>query len=425
MVSAAPAPILRRLSRQELALNRKVWSIQGGVYALFAVVTLVAAVAMPDAPTSRAVAFGLGLMLVSVLHLMMRPPAIGTVENHLVIAATYVLPAIAFVAIQPAGIAAVGGTMFIAPLAAVRLQSRFEIAAHMAVMGVLFFAIALAGIFADVVNQTTVIALLMLIAGNWVQAFSCLSVFEAAEAQGEELERLVRRDPVTGLGNRRLLDELLIDEVEKHRSDREAISIILLDLEGLEAFVQREGMSATHDLLDRISTGLIEALPKRAVVTRPADDEFCVVLPETSSEAVVPSVNAVSAVMAGLDLKGWRLKSATGVATWPDDATDGPVLLHVAAERLRAASIARDKAAAEAARRGEGDAGGGGRRTAEVGGTDSSGCRADTSSWRVRKRFSPAPLRGGSCTVRAKRERATWERRAWQGRAKSHVQRMN
>ena len=357
MVSAAPAPILRRLSRQELALNRKVWSIQGGVYALFAAVTLVAAVAMPDAPAERAVAFGLGLAVVAALHLMMRPPAIGTIENHLVIAATYVLPALAFVSIQPAGIAAVGGATFIAPLAAVRLQSRFEIAAHMAVMGAIFFGIALSGVLFDVVDQTTTIALLLLIAGNWVQAFSCLSVFEAAEAQGEELERLVRRDPVTGLGNRRLLDELLVDEVEKHRSDREAISIVLLDLEGLDAFVQREGMSATHDLLGRVSRGLVEALPKGAVVTRPADDEFCVVLPETSAAQALPSVNAIGAVMAGLDLQGWGLKSATGVATWPDDATDGPVLLHVAAERLRAAAIARDQAAVEAARSGVGDAG--------------------------------------------------------------------
>ena len=356
MVSTAPPPILRTLSRKELALNRKVWGIQGGVYVLFSAVTLVAAVAMPDAPTERAIAFGLFLAVVAALHLMLRPPAIGTVENHLVIAATYVLPAIAFVSIQPAGIAAIGGATFIAPLAGVRLQKRSEIAAHMLIMGGLFGGIVLCGIFFGTVDQTMSIALLLLIVGNWVQAFSVMSVMEASEAQGEELERLVRRDPVTGLGNRRLLDELLVDEVEKHQSDREALSLISLDLEGLEAFTAREGMSATHDLLGRVSTGLVEALPRTAVVTRPADDEFFVVLPETSAEEAVPSVNAVSSVMAGLDLKGWGLKSASGVATWPDDATDGPVLLHVAAERQRAAAIARDKAAVEAAKAAGGSA---------------------------------------------------------------------
>lgn len=345
MVSTAPAPILRRLSRLELALNRKVWSIHGGVYVLFAAATFASALALPEAPRERTLGFALFLALIAVVHLASRPPAIGTPANHAVIAATYVLPTLAFVTVAPASAAAIGGAMFIAPLTAVRLQRRWEIAAHMVALAILFGSLALAGALFDVVDQPTQIALLLLIVGNWVQAFSCLSVLEAAEAQGEELERLVRRDPITGLGNRRLLDERLVDDIEVHRLDRTPLTLIGFDLEGFDAFVQREGLSATHDLLKRLADGLVEALPREATVIRQADDEFCVVLPETSAVEAVPSVNAVSAVLAGFDLKGWGLKSATGVGTWPDDATDGPVLLHVVAERMRAAAIARDKAA--------------------------------------------------------------------------------
>lgn len=348
MVSAAPAPILRRLSRRELALNRKVWSIHGGVYVLFAAATFASAFALPEAPRERTLGFALFLSIVAVIHLAVRPPAIGTVANHAVISATYVLPTIAFITVQPASAAAIGGAMFIAPLTAVRLQRRVEIAAHMLALGILFGSLALAGTLFEVVDQTTEIALLLLVVGNWVQAFSCLSVLEAAEAQGEELERLVRRDPITGLGNRRLLDERLVDDIEVHRQDRVPLTLIGFDLEGFEAFVQREGMSATHDLLGRLADDLVAALPREATVIRQADDEFCVILPETSAVEAVPSVNAVAATLAGLDLKALGLRSATGVGTWPDDATDGPVLLHVVAERIRAAAIARDRAAAAA-----------------------------------------------------------------------------
>lgn len=359
VVSTAPVPILRRLSRQELALNRTVWAIHGGVYGFFALVAVVAAFAFPDTPRDRTLGLALVLAAITAAHLYMRPPAIGTLANHLVIAATYVIPAIGIVTIQPNGIAIIGATFFVAPLTAVRLQDRREIAAHMLVFGAIFLGIAIAGALFDVVNQATQIAMLLLIVGSWVQAFSTLSVLEAAEAQGEELEQLVRRDPVTGLGNRRRLDELLVDEVVKHEMDRKALTVVALDLEGLETFIAREGMSATHDLLGRVATGLVEALPKSAVVTRPTDGEFWVVLPETSAEEAVPSVNAVAAVLADFDLKGWGLKQAVSVATWPDEATDGQVLLHVAAERLRAAAIARDAAAAAEI---------GGRRGSDAGG---------------------------------------------------------
>ncbi len=166
--------------------------------------------------------------------------------------------------------------------------------------------------------------------------FSCVVALEAAEAQGAELEALVRRDPLTGVGNRRLLLEVLDDELARHERTGRHLSLIALDLDGFKSLNDDVGHAAGDELLQRVATALTAAVEPRDTVVRQGGDEFCIVLPETSAELANRSCNAVRAALAQIETPdGGRISSGLGVASYPDDALTADVLLHVADERLR------------------------------------------------------------------------------------------
>ncbi len=96
----------------------------------------------------------------------------------------------------PSGAFTLGGAFFVGPLAAVRLQDRRQIAAHLAACNTLVFGVALFGGLSTAGVMMTII----FNAASWVLCFSCVVALEAAEAQGAELEVLVRRGSPHGRG---------------------------------------------------------------------------------------------------------------------------------------------------------------------------------------------------------------------------------
>ena len=94
-----------------------------------------------------------------------------------------------------------------------------------------------------------------------------------------------RRDPVTGLANRRQLFE---DLEQASRSDTPAV-LILYDLDGFKQYNDSFGHPAGDALLSRLGARLGRAVEGIATAYRMGGDEFCILLPdgEHSSDAVV------------------------------------------------------------------------------------------------------------------------------------------
>ncbi|MBJ7469924.1 MAG: diguanylate cyclase, partial [Solirubrobacteraceae bacterium] len=67
-------------------------------------------------------------------------------------------------------------------------------------------------------------------------------------------------------------------------------------------------------------------------VVRQGGDEFCVLLPQSTSALAVRTTNALRAALAGV---GDGVTAGYGIATYPDDAVTADVLMHVADARLR------------------------------------------------------------------------------------------
>ncbi|MDO9356494.1 MAG: GGDEF domain-containing protein [Solirubrobacteraceae bacterium] len=322
---------MARVSRRELALNRYVWLSTGGMFLVFALATAVIAFLPLDVTRTHLLIFAGILLAVSLTLLRTEPPAIGTIENHIVLACVYVGTAGGMVAFHPGGSAAIGAAMFVGPLTAVRLIDRREITAHYLAATAFLLLPALTGI----VDRATVLACLTVIPAMWVLGGTVVVVLEAAEAQGEELEHLVRRDPLTGVGNRRLLSEKLTEEIARHGRVRRPLSVIALDLNGFKALNDTVGHAAGDDLLRDVARALERVARKQDIVVRQGGDEFCVILPDTPFASAESMGNAIRAELAKIDLHGAAVSTGIGVASFPKDAVHGGVLLHVADERLR------------------------------------------------------------------------------------------
>lgn len=328
------APLIRRVSRRELAENRHVWHATSGMFCLFALVTAVSIGWGTTQDNTRLYVF-LGAMLVAALILLRsQPPAMESWRNHLLLASVYVFGAAGLFAFQPQPEIAIGIAIFIGPLTAVRLQDRRAILAHLVAASAVFYGAALVGGLTHTLTPSSILAAILIVFGTWAMGTSSVVTLELAEKQGDELELLVRRDPLTGVGNRRLLSEYLEEAIPRHDRTGKQLSLIALDLNGFKALNDTVGHAAGDELLRVVAEGITGAVRSRDVVVRQGGDEFCVVLPETTPEEAQRTANAIRAALAKMSVEGQPVSSGIGIATYPTDAESTDVLLHLADSRL-------------------------------------------------------------------------------------------
>jgi diguanylate cyclase (GGDEF)-like protein/PAS domain S-box-containing protein len=100
----------------------------------------------------------------------------------------------------------------------------------------------------------------------------------------EELTRMARRDPLTGILNRYALEELL--EREASRSERYAHSIgfLLIDVNRFKEINDRFGHSMGDKVLQAVATVIQQSIRDADILVRYGGDEFLVILPETHGE---------------------------------------------------------------------------------------------------------------------------------------------
>ncbi len=116
----------------------------------------------------------------------------------------------------------------------------------------------------------------LLAAVTWfIHEEAALGVSDRAEA---------RRDPLTGLYNRRFLEDFLTRELPRARRRQQPFSILVLDLDGFKAYNDEHGHLEGDRLLRRVATALAGAVRSNDIIARYGGDEFVVVLPNTPGE---------------------------------------------------------------------------------------------------------------------------------------------
>jgi diguanylate cyclase (GGDEF)-like protein len=99
-----------------------------------------------------------------------------------------------------------------------------------------------------------------------------------------EYAQLSITDPLTGLLNRRYIEERLTEEINRSERSSEPVSFMMLDVDEFKSYNDRYGHPAGDEALEMIGQILRENLRGADVAARYGGEEFSVLLPETNAE---------------------------------------------------------------------------------------------------------------------------------------------
>lgn len=104
----------------------------------------------------------------------------------------------------------------------------------------------------------------------------------------QQLTELANVDELTGLGNRRRVNSVLRDEINRARRAGTELSLILLDVDYFKRYNDHYGHPAGDDVL-RTLAGIMRRASTRAgeLVARYGGEEFMIVLPGTSAQSAL------------------------------------------------------------------------------------------------------------------------------------------
>jgi diguanylate cyclase (GGDEF)-like protein len=156
----------------------------------------------------------------------------------------------------------------------------------------------------------------------------------------EEAYDLSRRDPLTGLFNRRAFSDRMTEHLTGER-ETDRIGLLLVDLDGFKDANTRYGFPAGDAVLIETAEALRSVTRGVDFVARLGGDEFAIVVTgagATSMRRVSDRVlDAVRLAGERLELPEFTLCASAGWALYPDDAETAEELLAVADLALRGA----------------------------------------------------------------------------------------
>ncbi|MEO5362803.1 MAG: diguanylate cyclase [Magnetococcus sp. DMHC-8] len=139
-----------------------------------------------------------------------------------------------------------------------------------------------------------------------------------AEKRLEEALRMMSyTDKLTGLYNRRRMEELLDQEFNRARRYHLVLSVLFFDVDHFKKFNDTYG----HDMGDKVLEviGQVAKAHFRAVdhACRYGGEEFCVILPNTGEEGALMLADRFRQRVAETDINSLRVTCSIGVATYP------------------------------------------------------------------------------------------------------------
>ena len=143
------------------------------------------------------------------------------------------------------------------------------------------------------------------------------------------------RDSLTGVYNRRYLEETLEREIRRAERTHQPVGLIIFDIDGFKRFNDTFGHEAGDAYLRELGGLLREQFRREDVVCRYGGDEFVIVLPEASLEATMQRAQLLGEAVENLVVTyhGLPMGSATlslGVAAFPDHGAAGEAVLRSA-----------------------------------------------------------------------------------------------
>jgi diguanylate cyclase (GGDEF)-like protein len=172
-----------------------------------------------------------------------------------------------------------------------------------------------------------------------LRLLSLLSDQAAVAISNASLHQMISRqaysDTLTGLPNRRALDERLEEEVSAARRNNYSFAVIMMDLDGFKAVNDTYGHSVGDDVLRLVFNQMSRGVRTTDFLARYGGDELTLILSQTEMSSALIVSEKITEGMKKLkyrlpDGKRLKLGISGGIALFPVHARSGPDLLRAA-----------------------------------------------------------------------------------------------
>ena len=154
----------------------------------------------------------------------------------------------------------------------------------------------------------------------------------------KQQQELALHDPLTGLPNRRLLEDRIATTLQHAMRNDGKAAVLYLDLDGFKAINDTYGHSYGDEILKMVAKRLVGSSRKEDTVARIGGDEFVIVLGALSGlgDAREPASKLVDIVSQPYFINDLTLQLSTsiGISIYPDDADSVAELIGMADSAL-------------------------------------------------------------------------------------------
>jgi len=221
---------------------------------------------------------------------------------------------------------------FIAIFAAYVFTRRREIAAHIGFAALAAFAPV---IYETEARRENLIEWFILFPTLVLAGGAVAFLREQLRASEERYRLLSECDPLTGVGNYRMLSAHVPRELRRHARFGHPLTLFVIDLDDFKRVNDSYGHQRGDAVLQAVGRALEGAVREHDIVVRQGGDEFAVVAPETGEEAAQQLAARLRTAVAAIIEDGTPVGASLGCARYPDDADTLEGLLAAADARLR------------------------------------------------------------------------------------------
>jgi len=131
----------------------------------------------------------------------------------------------------------------------------------------------------------------------------------------EALKKVSHEDYLTGVLNRRALDETLEHELEICKRTKKPLSIIMADIDSFKKINDTWGHKTGDDVLIKTATVIQECIRKIDYAGRYGGDEFCIILPRTDNEQASVIRDRINECIENTQIDGLKFHITLGLYT--------------------------------------------------------------------------------------------------------------
>jgi len=144
-----------------------------------------------------------------------------------------------------------------------------------------------------------------------------------------EISRIAAEDSLTGLYNRRKINELIQHEIERSERYQKGFSVIIMDIDYFKRVNDRHGHLAGDELLKMLAQILLDTIRHTDEVGRWGGEEFVVLCPETNMDGACLLADKIRQKIEHSTFNDYGKQTASfGIACYQEGDTIDNIISH-------------------------------------------------------------------------------------------------